>query len=111
VVYQPDGVQLDTPASKRAELDKYASLLYLCVLSSYFLQHSLSHGNVEEKMSIFIFLTEVLGTKELLDLRSQFLGTLSKTIHYDSLIPFDNELSLPKSKGCCGTSSGKNDNI
>jgi U3 small nucleolar RNA-associated protein 10 len=92
VVYQPNGAQSDTPASKRAKLDKYASLLCLCVLISYILQYSPSHGNVEEKLSIFTFLAEVLGTKELpgsLDLLTQLLDTLGKTIHYDSPIPSD----------------------
>ncbi|KAG1807089.1 uncharacterized protein BJ212DRAFT_1387903 [Suillus subaureus] len=74
VVYQPNGAQPDTPASKRAKLDNS------------------SHGNVEEKMSIFTFLAEVLGTKELpgsLDLLTQLLDTLGKIIHYDSPIPSD----------------------
>ncbi|KAG1775600.1 hypothetical protein EV702DRAFT_421745 [Suillus placidus] len=74
VVYQPAGSQSDTPASKRAKLD------------------NLSHGNVEEKMSIFTFLAEILGTKELpgsLDLLTQLLDTLGKIIHYDSPIPSD----------------------
>ncbi|KAG1852147.1 hypothetical protein DFJ58DRAFT_791745 [Suillus subalutaceus] len=74
VVYQPNGAQSDTPASKRAKLANS------------------SHGNVEEKMSLFTFLAEVLGTKELpgsLDLLTQLLDTLGKIIHYDSPIPSD----------------------
>ncbi|KAG1896221.1 uncharacterized protein F5891DRAFT_1054817 [Suillus fuscotomentosus] len=74
VVYQPAGAQPDTPASKRAKLDNP------------------SHGDVEEKMSIFTFLAEVLGTKELpgsLDLLTQLLDTLGKIIHNDSPIPSD----------------------
>ncbi|KAG1761179.1 hypothetical protein EDD22DRAFT_897736 [Suillus occidentalis] len=74
VVYQPAGAQSDTPASKRAKLDNP------------------SHGNVEEKMSIFTFLAEILGTKELpgsFDLLTQLLDTLGKIIHYDSPIPSD----------------------
>jgi hypothetical protein len=49
IVYQPARAQSDTPAIKRAKLDKYASLLCLCVVSSHFLPYSPSHGNVEEK--------------------------------------------------------------
>ncbi|KAG2151035.1 uncharacterized protein EDB93DRAFT_318060 [Suillus bovinus] len=74
VVYQPAGAQSDTPASKRAKLDNP------------------SHGDVEEKMLIFTFLAEVLGTKELsgsLDLLTQLLDTLGKIIHHDSPIPSD----------------------
>ncbi|KAG2363636.1 hypothetical protein BDR07DRAFT_1471237 [Suillus spraguei] len=74
VVYQPVGAQSDTPVSKRAKLDNP------------------SHGNVEEKVLIFTFLAEVLGTKELpgsLDLLTQLLDTLSKIIHYDSPTPSD----------------------
>ncbi|KAG1720632.1 hypothetical protein EDB19DRAFT_1775930 [Suillus lakei] len=77
-VYQPGAAQSDTPASKRAKLDNP------------------SHGNIEEKMSIFAFLAEVLGTKELpgsLDLLTQLLNTLGKTIHYDSPIPSDTSYS------------------
>jgi U3 small nucleolar RNA-associated protein 10 len=43
-------------------------------------------------MSIFTFLAEILGTKELpgsFDLLTQLLDTLGKIIHYDSPIPSD----------------------
>jgi U3 small nucleolar RNA-associated protein 10 len=93
VAYQPTAVQSDTPASKRAKLDKYVSLLYLPGLSLDSLpRKSPSHGNVEEKMSMLTFLAEILGTKELpgsLDLLTQLLDTLGKIIHHDSPVPSD----------------------
>ncbi|KAG2130333.1 hypothetical protein DEU56DRAFT_815464 [Suillus clintonianus] len=74
VVYHPAAAQSDSPASKRAKLDHPP------------------HGDIEEKMSIFTFLAEVLGTKELpgsLDLLTQLLDTLGKIIHYESPVPSD----------------------
>jgi len=91
VAYQPAVVQSDTPASKRARLDKYVSLFYLPEPPHIF-SNSPSHGNIEEKMSMLTFLAEILGTKELrgsLDLLTQLLDTLGKIIHYESPVPSD----------------------